>query len=389
MNSTNKNNMIRQHLLFYCLVFCLLACNEQVKETGVNEIKVTIRNSELKTSELFTAAIPIRLETKEESLLQDISKAYLSEKYLFIKSGHALFLFDREGTFIRKIEKQGSGPTEYNRLSDFDINERNKEIYILDKGLQKVLVYGFDGEYKRENTIGIEAVKILNLDDNTNYTYSGNEESSNNRHKINLYSGSEINHSFNPIDERKKGYLHVNSSQNFYRNENGEILFFEAFNDTIYNLSEQMLSPKYVINYEKGAPDSFFDRNFANIMEFFMEYNKQGYTNSTYNVFENGENVYFSCFQGGVKYFNRYQKATDICSSYNRINDDMLFEDFEIPFSDDFFEFWTNRNSEIIYFITAEWAKDNIDKIRDSEFRKMVAELEEDSNPIAIFCRQK
>jgi len=381
--------MIRQHILFYCLIFCLLACNEQVKEKDINRIRVTIRNSELKTSEIFTAAIPIRLETKEHSLLQDISKAYLSENYLFIKSGHALFLFNREGSFIRKIEKQGSGPTEYNRLSDFDIDDINKEIYVLDKGLQKVLVYDFEGEYKRGNTIGIWATKILNLGSDINYVYSGNEDSPDNKNKISIYSGSTLENSFSQIDERKKGYLHVNSNQNFYRNENGEILFFEAFNDTIYNLSEQMLSPKYVINYEKGVPDSFFDRNFANIMEFFMEYNKQGYTNSTYNVFEKGENVYFSCFHGGVKYFSHYQKSTDICFSYNKINDDILFEGLEVPFSDDFFEFWTNKNSEIMYFITAEWAKDNIDKIRDHEFRKMVSELEEDSNPIAIFCRQK
>jgi hypothetical protein len=112
------------------VIFLLEGCKKEIKQRDVKTIQVSLTEGEIKTSELFSIIGPVILETTDNSLLKDISKSYLTKDYIFIKSVHALFIFDRKGHFLRKIERIGNGPEEYARLSDFDVDEKTNNIYI-------------------------------------------------------------------------------------------------------------------------------------------------------------------------------------------------------------------------------------------------------------------
>lgn len=373
-------------IVFIISIFLLESCKGRIEQTDIETIQVNLTEAQVKASELFSYIEPVVLETTDSSLLKDISKSYLTKDYFFIKSHHALFIFDRKGHFVRKIERLGNGPEEYAGLSDFDVDEKTNDIYILDKAQQKILIYDFTGKYQQTIPVGFWAMKLVKTDANQIYLYSGNEESPSNPYKLNLLTDASVGQSFLKIDQRKKEYLHINSPQNFYW-KNGELFFFEAFNDTIYDVTRN--TPQYYLNYKNSVPSDFFDQKFSNIMDFFQKYNGSGYVNSTYNVFENENKLFFSCFSKGVKYLNIYHKSTQHCSSYSSILDDLLFSDCIIPYSEDDFEFWTNRNGEIMYYVSSQYAAEHMSHITNDTHRQLIQAMVEDNNPIAIICKMK
>lgn len=378
--------MKTKSILFIVIASLFFGCQEHKKESIIETIMVSLNRDEIRTSGIFSDVELIQLETSDNSLLGTISKSYLGDDFIFIKSAHELFLFNRTGEFVLKISDMGNGPNEYTGLSDFDVDETMKEIYILDKAQKKVLIYNYQGERLRVFSLDFWATKLITAERGKTYLYSGNEESPSNKFKVNVATGASFGDGLFPIDSRKKGYLHVNSAQNFYW-RNGTIYFFEAFNDTIYNLTEGV--PQYYINYGQAIPDSFFDRDFQNIMSFFQEFNKAGFVNSTYNAFESDNNLCFSCFHGGTKYFNLYDKKSKTCFSYNNIIEDQLFRNYEIPFIDDDFEFWVNRGNEITYYISAQQIKENADNLQDEKLREIISSINDDDNPVIICCKIK
>lgn len=374
-------------LLFGILLFngCKDINSKRIN-VDIHLIQVNLKEQDIHTSCLFSDCTPVKLETNEISLLKEISKSYLTKKHIFIKSNHSLFIFNREGQFLRKIEKIGNGPEEYARLSDFDVDEEINHIYILDKANQKIVVYNFQGEHQYSYPIGIWAIKLIKYDRNQFCLYSGNEVSESNYHKLNIWDKSSFKTSFLKIDDKKKTYLHINSAQNFYWKD-GMSFFYEAFNDTIYSLEKK--TPVYYIQYKHSVPPDFFKNKFDNIMDFFQKYNQMGYSNSTYDVFESEHKLFFSCYDKGSKYFNVYFKDKEQCESYNNIIDDLLFSNCAIPFSEDDFEFWTNRDGEIIYYISPQFTKENAGNIINGAYQDFVNKLTEDDNPIAIICKLK
>ena len=51
------------------------------------------------------------------------------------------------GALVEKIDKQGSGPDEYNRIDDLYVDEALQYIEVLDGSTQKVLRYDLTGEF--------------------------------------------------------------------------------------------------------------------------------------------------------------------------------------------------------------------------------------------------
>ena len=96
----------------------------------------------------------IALETSDEFLTQGVVEAIGSEYILvinLIRDGD-IFIFDRKtGKGVRKINRQGQGPEEYNRISGTTgiiLDEANGEMFVKSTG-DKILVYDLYGKFKR------------------------------------------------------------------------------------------------------------------------------------------------------------------------------------------------------------------------------------------------
>jgi len=115
------------------------------------------------TSSFFKKAVPIILESHDDALIGEVKRLIVSESYIFIldaKQGKGVFVFDKEGAFVRKIGRIGEGPGEYLNPSDFTINPDSGFVYILDKELQKINTFRIsDGDFLSSVKMQNDSVK--------------------------------------------------------------------------------------------------------------------------------------------------------------------------------------------------------------------------------------
>ena len=93
----------------------------------------------------------IVLETSDEFLTQGVVKAVGKDIILVANQIYDgdIFVFDRTGKGIRKINRKGQGPEEYTNFNDIIIDENNNEFFVVAFSDRKILVYDFYGNFKR------------------------------------------------------------------------------------------------------------------------------------------------------------------------------------------------------------------------------------------------
>ena len=96
----------------------------------------------------------IKLETKDDFLTQgrveDVTKDFIIVRN-HITDGN-IYIFDRNGKGIRKINRLGQGPEEYTQWAlagGIKLDEDNNEILLNSIIPRKIIVYDLSGKYKR------------------------------------------------------------------------------------------------------------------------------------------------------------------------------------------------------------------------------------------------
>ncbi len=112
----------------------------------------------------------IALENQEGALMGNINKMQISDDTIFILDtmiAKKILVFNMDGKYIQQIGKFGRGPGEYLQIMDFTVNEKDKQIVVLDVG-NKIHTYSIHtGEYLRtlnfeNDNIGVYAIQYAN-----------------------------------------------------------------------------------------------------------------------------------------------------------------------------------------------------------------------------------
>ena len=84
---------------------------------------------------------------------------------LKLSSDGDIFIFDRKGKGIRKINRQGSGSEEYSFLLRVTLDEEHEELFVVDNRSKKVYIYDLQGNFKRsfKNIEGASYDRVFNL----------------------------------------------------------------------------------------------------------------------------------------------------------------------------------------------------------------------------------
>ncbi len=92
----------------------------------------------------------VALETKDDFLnrgiVQDIGKKTI---LVTNQDDGDIFVYDRTGKALRKINRKGQGGEEYISCFTITLDEDNEEMFINDISLQKIHVYDLYGNFKR------------------------------------------------------------------------------------------------------------------------------------------------------------------------------------------------------------------------------------------------
>lgn len=93
----------------------------------------------------------IPLETTDEFITQGSVKA-IGKNILIVTNwinDGDIFIFDRSGKGLRKINRFGQSGEEYSQTNEIVLDEDNNELFVMDYPARKIMVYDLLGEFKR------------------------------------------------------------------------------------------------------------------------------------------------------------------------------------------------------------------------------------------------
>ncbi|WP_456087838.1 6-bladed beta-propeller [Parabacteroides sp.] len=135
------------------ILFVVTGCGENSSTDGFITVDVTKGSYPKKELVLqdFMDVEYIPLETNDEFVNQGVVQA-VGEKYIiatnYRKDGD-IFVYDRNGKAIRKINRKGQGGEEYISFISVTLDEKNEELFVNDHHAKKIKVYDLEGNFKR------------------------------------------------------------------------------------------------------------------------------------------------------------------------------------------------------------------------------------------------
>ncbi len=113
------------------LASVLSGCKDKEHTGMVEVIKINPYEvkDEINLSEIADSVIYIKLQTDSNCVMGRIHDIFIREKYIYALdvSQHIIFVFDKHGKLISKLDKRGKGPDEYLRLGPTFIDD-NEEL---------------------------------------------------------------------------------------------------------------------------------------------------------------------------------------------------------------------------------------------------------------------
>ena len=98
----------------------------------------------------FESARIIPLKSIDSAMVSLADKIVIYKEHIHIydRKQNALFVFEKNGDFLFKIDQQGRGPEEYMRLTDMKVNVQG--LFLVDYTQQAMLQYDHDLKFIRK-----------------------------------------------------------------------------------------------------------------------------------------------------------------------------------------------------------------------------------------------
>lgn len=245
-------------LLFIMVGFIGCSCSWQGNKSLPQEevatilsVNLDLEDDPVSFDDLFESVSLIPLETKDESLLNGISRIVFHCDSIFIldKKQATIFLFNEEGKYLNKLSQQGNGPTEYYDLEDFTFNKYTNSLELLSV-YGGVYCFSLNFEFIEKFPLPDEMVPVHRfavIDSCTRVFFNSVRP-----HKIEVYCLCD--------KELKGNYFEI--PQHIYREaslggpflldnrQDGEAIFTQPFSNTVYSVSPLSFKPHYKWDFD-------------------------------------------------------------------------------------------------------------------------------------------
>lgn len=307
--------MVR-YLVSLISFFIIISCNQQ-KENGsfsnrdalnynntasiysnsVDPVTIDVHKSDdvLNTSSIIdTDHKIIKLETTDDCLIGEVSKVVIDQEKIYIldsKIAKKVFCFDMSGKFLYPIGKLGGGPEEMDNPKDFEVTAN--DVHVIDRQC-RVFTFDKEGKYRKVFRMPFLTTQICAFDNTSLFLYSNSDTE--NKYYLTKIEGSEVKSVNFPIQSH---YVEAYAIPQAFNRNGNTALFVKFLCDTIFTLSENQLSPTYVIKFPNTFSESVFtDENelqkvFNNTGRFWrLGHMSMAHTNSDLFFISFGEKVY-------------------------------------------------------------------------------------------------
>lgn len=325
----------------------------------------------------------IPLETNHQSIIGEISKVvYFNQRFYILDSDitNSIYIFNNEGKYINKISRKGSGPGEYTRIYDFDIDRFANQIIIFSGNPVKIIRNTMTGEFISEIHPPCYATRFTPLTNKASAIYLEYADNT-------PFLTKEYNLIFIDSTSLLKGgvlkYKNSHISKYFskglstFYNYNNNSYFYPALKDTVYRVDMNKITPVYAFNFGK---DSFDKRILEKGITEQDKYFKNKSYASFFNIFEtdNVVSYSFSCNHG--LYRGYYSKLTGKTFAGAICVNDQYFLGNTIGSTD---KMLIDRLTPLVLM----GYKNNLDKLPpklDNNLYKIIKNYDEADNPVLI-----
>ena len=203
----------------------------------------------------------IRLQsTVLESYFANVSDVKMTKDLIFIKSGDAVFIFDHQGAFVRKISKRGRGHGEYSRVSKFDIQEEKEQLSIFDSDQNQIYVYTFNGDFIKKIPVQNWCVDFAVLP-NGNYLMMNLIDE---REGVRgLWEMDDQGNTVKVLFRLPDYYQHISLNQQYLVHINDSVIGCQGLENTdlIYYFQNDSLMPIYKVNTDITIPREIMEKD--------------------------------------------------------------------------------------------------------------------------------
>ena len=155
--------MKHSFLMTICLFcFCSIFGQETIP------LKDALSLTKCKISEYASSIEYIPLETSDDCLIGDEFSLIVASQDIFVHefSDQKIYRFDRNGKFLNSIGKKGQGPGEYVSIYSIYVDESTRECFLLDTFSGNVLIYDYNGTYKRKIHVPVAPCRMTKIGNN-------------------------------------------------------------------------------------------------------------------------------------------------------------------------------------------------------------------------------
>jgi len=249
------------------LLFCLAAsaCRQEsdnaiaINSNGIPVVyfeKIT-ETGELKLSDIAKDLELVRLETNEDCMIDYVMRAHITDDYIIISTvSRGIYLFSREGKYIRQIAGTGNGPGEVNDPNrNLEYSESQNRLYATESwGFpSKIFSFGIENESYRE-------IVLPQLSESALYSIRDVIPQNDSTLLVSTISG--LNDSLNcrvmAISPEGKLLWQVNHSNAYgsynvelYRINDMTYFCYTMAGDTLFSLEDKSLTPFVIFKSEK------------------------------------------------------------------------------------------------------------------------------------------
>ena len=366
------------------LIMCRCGGNKQSSD---DLITVDVTKSYSLKKELilqdFTDVEYIALETNDEFVNQGIVLD-IGKKFILVKNrrGGDIFVYDRNGKALRKINRQGQGGEEYLRPDNVILDEDNEEIFVYSREFS---VYDLYGNFKRSFRHKEFFSEILNYDENNLICYNMMNEGIG-FFLISKQDGSTTKEIEIAFDE-KKSLLHFSEGADgmligvapdspflSLLPFKGNWILSEISSDTVFSfLPDYDLRPfiARTPSVQSMNPEIMLILKFVSDRYYFMEAVRNEYD--------------WEKREGFSTTFFMYDKQEKSFSGYTVYNDDYLKKEMNmVALKPVNHELW--QTTLQAYQLVESYEND---ELKDGKLKEIAATLDAEDNPVIMLVKQK
>lgn len=257
------------NILIFCITIIVCGCHNANKSDYSSSEVIKVNPSEaedfVNLSEIADSIKCIKLQLDSSDVMGKVREIVIREKYIYAMdvSQQCIFVFDKDGRFVSKLNKRGEGPGEYLWMGPVFIDEEEDYIEVVElKGSSSRLMKYSNIDFIFLGETPFPDVRFNSCKKNEGYYYFSTQHLDNIVNKKETNASLIVSDSLGQLVTLFDKKIITNGSsfspniESFSRNESGELFVSLMYDNTFYKLKKDSIIPVCNIDFGRYEMDN-------------------------------------------------------------------------------------------------------------------------------------